>query len=136
MRLAPGEEIRIVDQGAFDDLGIAGADLARRERVEAGRVDQHERGLVEGADEILARRRVDRGLAADRGVDLREQAGRHLHEIAAALQDGGGKADQVADHAAAKSDDMVGALDAEREQPVDKVGEMRPALRAFTRAEG
>ena len=47
----------VADQAVFDDLGIAGAQLARRQGVEAGGVDQHQRRLVEGADQILAGRR-------------------------------------------------------------------------------
>ena len=42
------------------------------------------------------------GLAADRGIDLRQQRGRHLHEVDAALIAGGGETGQVADHAAAE----------------------------------
>ena len=38
---------------------------------------------MEGADEVLALREVDRGLAADRGVDLADQRRRHLDERAA-----------------------------------------------------
>ena len=55
------------------DLGIAGAKFARAQRVERADVGQHQRGLMKGADEVLAMRRIDRGLAADRGIDLREQ---------------------------------------------------------------
>ena len=66
MRLAPGEEGGIVDQAIFDDLGIARAGFARRQAVERRRIDQHQSGLVEAADQILARLRVDRSLAAHR----------------------------------------------------------------------
>ena len=72
--------------------------------------------LVEGADQILALRRVDAGLAADGGIDLRQQRGRHLHEIDAAAQDRGGKAGEIADHAAAERDDEIVALDLGRDQ--------------------
>ena len=41
---------------------------------------------MEGADQVLAERRIDRRLAADAGIDLREQAGRDLHIIDAAPQ--------------------------------------------------
>src|SRR3546814_7521627 len=50
VRLAPGEEIGVVDQAVFDHLGIACAELARGQRREGGGVDQDECGLVEGAD--------------------------------------------------------------------------------------
>jgi hypothetical protein len=53
------------------------------------------------ADEVLARRRVDRRLAADRAVHLREQRRRDLNKPAAALQDRRRKANEIADHTAA-----------------------------------
>eukprot|EP01136_Pigoraptor_vietnamica_P022416 Opistho-1_new@73549 len=133
---APGEEIGIVDQPVFHHLGIAGALFAQRERVEQIGVDQHERGLMEGADQILARAAVDRGLAADRAVDLSQQGGRDLHEVAAALQDRAGETDEIADHAPAQCDDMVAAFDAEIEQTVEQRFELVPALGAFAGGEG
>ena len=85
--------------------------------------------LVEGADHVLAARMVDRGLAADRRVDLREQRGRHLHESDAALVDRGGEAGQVADHAAAQGDDQAVAPAARGEQGVEHLLHALPALR-------
>ena len=41
---------------------------------------------MEDADEVLALRRVDAGLAADRAIDLREQGRRNLDEANAAAQ--------------------------------------------------
>src|SRR3546814_8516685 len=86
---------------------------------------------MEGADQILAGRHVDPGLAADRGVDLGEEGGRDLDEMAATINDRRGETDEVADHAAAEGDDMVAPLDAERQQPVDQGGEGSPALAVF-----
>src|SRR3546814_571145 len=124
----PGEEGGVLDQRIFDDLGIAGAELARVERAEHERVDQHPRGLVERTDEVLASRHVDCGLATHRAVDLGEEAGRYLHETAAAIDDGGGEADEIADDAAAERDDMVAALDAEGKAAVDQLRKRFPAL--------
>ena len=86
-----------------------------------------QRGLVERADQILAGACVDRGLAADRRIDLREQGRRDLDEAAAALEDRGGEADEIADHAATERDDMIAALDAEFEQPVGQRFERAPS---------
>ena len=61
-------------------------------------------------------RRVDAGLAADRGIDLRQERGRDLHEVHAAPRDRRGKAGEVADHAAAEREDDVAALELGREQ--------------------
>ena len=74
------DERRIEREAVLDHLGEAGAQLAVGQRVEGGDVRDHRPRLVERADHVLAARVVDRGLAADRGVDLREQRGRHLHE--------------------------------------------------------
>ncbi len=48
-----------------------------RERIGVG---DDRRGLVECADQVLAARVIDAGLAADRRIDLREQRGRQLHD--------------------------------------------------------
>jgi hypothetical protein len=84
--------------------------------------------LVEGADHVLAERVVDRGLAADAGIDLRQQRGRHLDERHAALIRGGGKADHVADDPAAQRDQRRRTLDARAEQCVEDQVERRPVL--------
>src|SRR3546814_17444589 len=89
------------------------------------------RGLMKGSDKILARGHVDRGLAADAAVDLREQGRRDLDEVAAALDDAAREAAEVADHAAAKSDDMVAALDTSGDQPFGERRAARPAFRSF-----
>jgi hypothetical protein len=61
---------------------------------------------------------VHRGLAADAGIDLREQRGRHLHERHAAQEGGGGEAGEVADDAAAERDDRAAAIEARIDQAV------------------
>jgi hypothetical protein len=68
------------------------------------------------AEKIFSARRIDPGLAADRRVDLRQQRGRHLHEIDAAAQDRRRKAGEIADHAAAERDHQIVALDFGRDQ--------------------
>ncbi len=62
------------------DLAQTGAVLARRQRRQRGDVGEHTDRLVERADQVLALGQVDRGLAADGGVDLGEQRGRGLHD--------------------------------------------------------
>jgi hypothetical protein len=80
MGLDPVQEIRIRDRPVLDDLGQTGRDLALRQRPQRIQVGNHAQRLVEGADHVLAERMVDRRLAADRRVHLRQQRGRHLHE--------------------------------------------------------
>ena len=88
---------------------------------------------MEGADQVLARLGVDRGLAADRAVDLCQQGRRHLHEAAAALHNRAGKADKVAHHPAAQRDHMILAGHAERQQPVAQALEHAPTLGVLAR---
>ncbi len=59
-------------------------------------------GLGEGADEVLSLRQVHRGLPADRGVDLRGERRRHLHERDAPHVGGGDEAGEVADRSPAQ----------------------------------
>ena len=86
-----------------------------RQHVDVG---EHAARLVERADQVLALRVVHRGLAADRGVDLRQQRGGHLHDREAAQQRGGREAAEVADDAAAERDERRPALDARLEQAI------------------
>ena len=83
---------------------------------------------MEDADQVLAVRRVDAGLAADGAIDLRQQRRRDLHEIHAAPHDAGGKAGEIADHAAAKRQHDIAALEPRLEQALDHLVELRKAL--------
>ena len=64
---------------------------------------------MEGADQVLAARMVDRDLPADGAIDHRQQRGRHHQQRQAAVVGGGHEARQVADDAAAERYEMVGA---------------------------
>ena len=88
---------------------------------------------MEGADQILAERRVDRGLAADAGIDLREQRRRDLHQPYAAPQRGGAEAGEIADHAAAERDDDVAPLDMGGDQRVRNARELGIGFRRLAR---
>ena len=68
-------------------------------------VAQHRGRLPERADQVLALGQVHAGLAADGGVDLPEQRGRHVHDRDAAVVDGGGEPGGVGDQPAADGDD-------------------------------
>ena len=103
----------------LDHFGKPGAQLPVGQRIEGRHVGDHCEGLVEGADHVLAPRVVDRGLAAHRGIDLREQRGRNLHERHAALVDRRGEAGEVAHHAAAEGDDQGVAAAARRKQRIE-----------------
>jgi hypothetical protein len=80
--------------------------------------------------------RVDAGLAADRGIYLRQERGRDLDEIHAPADDAGGEARQVADHTAAESDYRISALQPRAEDATDHGLEMLEALGLFARRQG
>ncbi len=129
----PSEEVAVADQAVFGHLGVAGAELARAQRVEDAGVGEHQRRLVEGADEVLAERRVDRRLAADAGIDLGEQGRRDLDEAHAAPQARRAEAGEIADDAAAERDDEVAPLDPRLDQRVADPREFGVGLGRFAR---
>jgi hypothetical protein len=88
---------------------------ARRSRGGQGRerrqVGQHRARLVERADQVLAGRQIDRGLAADRRVGHRDQRGRQVDDVDAAVQGRRDEAGEIADDAAAQREDRAGAIE-------------------------
>ena len=84
-------------------------------------------------DEVFADCAVDRGLATHAAVHLRQQGRRDLHERTAALHDMRCKTGDVADNAAAQSDDMVAAFHMLREHPVGQLFQLSPAFASLTR---
>ena len=96
--LEPREELRVADGRVLDDLRRARDELATRQRGERADVGEHEPGLVERPDEVLAAHVVDARLPADRRVDLREQRRRHERARQTAQQRRGREARGVADH--------------------------------------
>ena len=91
VRFQPFEEITVPQKPVFRDLAIARQEVARGERVQHGDIGQHQGWLVKGADQVLAVRAVDAGLAADAAVHLGQQRRGDLHEAHAPAQDRGGK---------------------------------------------
>lgn len=78
--------------------------------------------LIEGADEILARRDVERDLAADGAADLREHGCRELDVCDAAVVGGCDEAGDVTDDASAECDEYaVGGQAEVDERAVDTV---------------
>ncbi len=83
---------------------------------------------MEGSDEVFALRRVDRGLAADRGIDLGQQRGGDLNVASATPQDARCEAGQVADHPAAERNDKIGSLRSQFQQSLAQGSELAEAL--------
>ena len=126
--LEPREEGRIHDQTVLDHFGKAGRELAFRQRIQRRGIGEHQARLVEGADHVLAAGMVDRRLAANGGIHLREQRGRHLDEWHAALVSCSGKTGEITDHAAPQRDDGGFAFAAMRQQMIENGIESLPVL--------
>src|SRR5690606_32303318 len=102
--LVEGEEVGVANDRVLDAFGQAGDVVACTERFQRVDVDEHELGLVERPDHVLAAGVVDGRLAAHAGVHVGFDGGRTLSERHAAHPGGGGKAGQVADDTAADGD--------------------------------
>ena len=101
-------------ENEFHEMAPPGVtNIVNRYYVPNQKIGQDEDGLMEQADHVLAGARVDRGLAADRGVDLGEKRRRDLDEARAALEQASREAGEIAHHAAAEGDDEIVALGAE-----------------------
>ena len=94
------DEAGVVDDAGFDGLVEAGAELRGGEGGEEVGVGVDGDGVVEGADEVFARGKVDAGLATDGGVDLGEEGAGDLDVGDSAHVDGGEEAGDVADDSA------------------------------------
>ena len=132
----PVKERRIIDQAVFQDFRIARLHFPHRQCREEFGIGDHEHRLVEGADQILAARRIHGCLSAYGGIDLRQQCRRHLYKTHAALHQAGGKAAHVADDAAAERDQHVAPVGAAPQQPVEHMAELREGLRLLARRQG
>ena len=84
---------------------------------------------MERADEVLALGQVDAGLAADRGIDLRDERRRDLDERDAAEVGRGEEPRRVAERPATDRDDRLAPLDPESRQLARRVLDDRQALR-------
>jgi hypothetical protein len=127
-RVAPR---RVDQQRVLVELDRPLAQHGRRQRAERPDVGDDHPGLPEGADEVLAGREVEAGLAADGGVHHGEQGGRHLHERDAAQPRGRDEAGEVADHAAAHGAHPRVAVAGGRRQAGVQIGPRGHRLAAF-----
>ena len=101
------QDFTVGNVAVLDDLGHAVRKGAVRQGSEHVRVDEHEPRLIERADEVFALRQINAGLAADRGIHLREQRGRDLAQRHATQEGRRGKAGDIADNTAAERDDQI-----------------------------
>ena len=117
-------------EARLDHLGHAFAPLPLRQRGEERRVEDRPDRPVEGADEVLPLRQVERRLAADRRVDLAEERRRDRDPVDPAEVRGRDEAGDVGRTASAESGD--GAAAVERELPPEPLGR-RDRLRLLAR---
>ena len=129
----PFEKIRAVDQAVFRNFGITGPEFTRAQRIENLRIGQNQLRLIKDTDEIFAMCRVDPGLATDRGIHLRQERGRHLHEIHTTPHDTGDEARKIANHTAAKCHDRVTALQPRRQYGIGDGFQRTEGFGLFTR---
>jgi hypothetical protein len=89
--------------------------------------------LIEKPDQVLALGRIDRGLAADGGINLAQEGGGNLRKGDAALQDAGRESGKVAHDAAPQRDDQSFAVHFQVQQFAAEFLEPRETLAAFAR---
>ncbi len=104
LALEKPEILRVRDHAVLHRLRHSRRDLDGGQRRQHVEIRDHEARLVERAQQVLPRRHVDPGLAADRRVDHGEQRGRNLDIGDAAQVGGGDEPGDVAHHAAAQRD--------------------------------
>ena len=88
---------------------------------------------MKDADEVLALRRIDAGLAADGAIDLSQERRRDLHEADAATEDARREARKVANDAAAERHDEVAAFEAKFQKAFRKDCQIAEAFCPFAR---
>ncbi len=103
-------ERAVADDARLDAFHQAGAQFAIGQSAENFDVGKDGDRMMKAADEVLAFGQIDAGFSADRRVDLRQERGGHLYVWNAAHEDRSEKAADVADDAAAESDQQRSAI--------------------------
>jgi len=111
------KQFGVLDAGRLDDLGHTIGEGFGRQGAQGIRIGDHPDRLPEGADQVFAFGNVHTGLAADRGIHLREQGGGDLDESHPAQPGRGRKAGHIAHHATAQRHQQVAAGKAAGCQP-------------------
>ncbi len=117
----------------FDDLAQGGPPLALRQRRQRREVEHDRRRLVERAQQVLALREVDAGLAADGRVDLGDERRRHTDPGHAPEVRRGQEPRRVAERPAADRDQRVAPLDAQAGELARRLADDRELLRRLAR---
>ena len=131
VRFDPVKEGHVGDRAVLDHLGQPGSDFALRQGRKRRQIGDDAQRLVKRADHVLAARVVDRRLATDRRVDLRQQRRRQLDERHAALVARRRETGHVADDTAAQRDQRRRTFATAFEQHVEDAVERLPVLEAL-----
>ncbi len=115
--LHPGEERGVADAGDLHRLDVAGALVARRERLQQLEVVDHRERRREGADEVLLPEGVDAVLHAHARIVLRQGRGGEPDQPDATVRGRRGEAHHVEQRAAADGEHVVVPVDVE---PLDE----------------
>ena len=130
--LKPAKQDGVGDQAVLDDFCKTGADFPVRQGSERIGICDNGNRLMEGAQQVLAAGMVDRGLAANGGIDLCQQCCRQLHEIDAALINRGTESGEISDDAAAQSDQHAVTPQTCSQHPVQDIACLIPGFLRFT----
>src|ERR1041385_8687441 len=88
---------------------------------------------MKGADKVLSLGNIDRGLSANRRIDLRQQGRRNLRKLDAAFHYAIGKTDKISNDAPAERNHQGVAIDPEPNQLPAKLLEPGKRLGLFSR---
>ena len=99
------KKIRIIDDAVFHDLPESRIDLTLWQRFHPIEIHEDRLWLIKSADEVFPQRMIDRHLASDAGIHLRQKACRKLDERHAPHVGGCHEPCQISHHAAAKGKD-------------------------------
>ena len=132
---ATSKSVAAFDDRRLDDLGQTFAQRSRRQRAAARDVAKHADRIAKDAGEVFAAAKIDAGLAADRGIDHRDQRRRHVRVRNAAHVGGRSESEEIAGNAAADAEHDGRERSAPgREQRVEHALDGREALAPLARA--
>ena len=130
------KKFRVIDHAVFDHLGQPVQQFGRRQRHENIAVDVHATGLIKGADQILALRDIDPGLATHRAVHLGQKGGGNLDKRDAPHVDGGQKTGDISGHPASQGDERVLTVQTELGELACQIGNRGQVLACLASGKG
>ena len=127
------EKCLVINHAIFDNLTQSRRKFPARQRRKACQIDEDALRLIKRADHIFSKTVIDRHLAADAGIHLRQKTCRNLHEGHAPHIRRRDETCEVADHAAAQSDNRRLSVQPYLDGLRVSALRLRQRLRAFPR---